>query len=101
MFVCWKLLSRKVVSSKQTPESKESEFREFTFLETNKALSRQFLFRDWNMGQVKSTVAASAAALINPHLMIEAWQNRVSPETENVFDETFWEHLTAVIIALN
>ncbi|KAJ6334719.1 hypothetical protein OIU78_011562 [Salix suchowensis] len=64
-------------------------------------LSRQFLFRDWNMGQVKSTIAASAAALINPHLMIEAWQNRVSPETENVFDETFWEHLTAIVIALN
>ncbi|KAJ6686374.1 UBIQUITIN-ACTIVATING ENZYME E1 [Salix purpurea] len=64
-------------------------------------LSRQFLFRDWKMGQVKSTVAASAAALINPHLMIEAWQNRVSPETENVFDETFWEHLTAIVIALN
>ncbi|KAJ6404406.1 hypothetical protein OIU84_012566 [Salix udensis] len=63
--------------------------------------TRQFLFRDWNMGQVKSTVAASAAALIYPHLMIEAWQNRVSPETENVFDETFWEHLTAVVIALN
>ncbi|KAJ6404404.1 hypothetical protein OIU84_012564 [Salix udensis] len=52
-------------------------------------LSRQFLFRDWNMGQVKSIVATSAAALINPHLMIEAWQNRVNPETENVFDETF------------
>ncbi|GKB44043.1 ubiquitin-activating enzyme E1 1-like protein isoform X2, partial [Tanacetum coccineum] len=28
-------------------------------------LSRQFLFRDWNIGQAKSTVAASAAALIN------------------------------------
>ena len=27
-------------------------------------LSRQFLFRDWNIGQAKSTVAASAAASI-------------------------------------
>ncbi|MCL7047795.1 hypothetical protein MKW94_003588 [Papaver nudicaule] len=34
-------------------------------------LSRQFLFRDWNIGQAKSTVAASAASSINPHLHIE------------------------------
>ncbi|KAJ6777409.1 UBIQUITIN-ACTIVATING ENZYME E1 [Salix koriyanagi] len=64
-------------------------------------LSRQFLFRDWNIGQAKSTVAASAAALINPCLKIEALQNRVNPETENVFDDTFWENLTVVVNALD
>ncbi|KAJ0796013.1 putative ubiquitin/SUMO-activating enzyme E1, THIF-type NAD/FAD binding, ubiquitin-activating enzyme [Helianthus annuus] len=64
-------------------------------------LSRQFLFRDWNIGQAKSTVAASAAALINPRLQIEALQNRVGPETENVFDDTFWENLNVVINALD
>ncbi|KAJ4840511.1 E1 ubiquitin-activating protein [Turnera subulata] len=64
-------------------------------------LSRQFLFHDWNIGQAKSTVAASAASLINPNLKIEALQNRVGPETENVFDDTFWENLTAVINALD
>ncbi|GAB4824302.1 E1 ubiquitin-activating protein, variant 3 [Ancistrocladus abbreviatus] len=64
-------------------------------------LSRQFLFRDWNIGQAKSTVAAAAAVAINPHLHIEALQNRVGPETENVFDDTFWENLTAVINALD
>ncbi|KAG5253997.1 ubiquitin activating enzyme family protein [Salix suchowensis] len=64
-------------------------------------LSRQFLFRDWNIGQAKSTVAASAAALINPHLKIEALQNRVNAETENVFDDTFWENLTVVVNALD
>ncbi|XP_071717337.1 ubiquitin-activating enzyme E1 1-like [Rutidosis leptorrhynchoides] len=64
-------------------------------------LSRQFLFRDWNIGQAKSTVAATAAALINPHLQIEALQNRVGPETENVFDDTFWENLNVVINALD
>ncbi|CAK7353274.1 unnamed protein product [Dovyalis caffra] len=52
-------------------------------------LSRQFLFRDWNIGQAKSTVAASTALLINPHLNIEVLQNRVGLETENVFDDTF------------
>ncbi|XP_039017264.1 ubiquitin-activating enzyme E1 2-like [Hibiscus syriacus] len=64
-------------------------------------LSRQFLFRDWNIGQAKSTVAASAAASINPCLNIEALQNRVAPETENVFDDTFWDNLTVVINALD
>lgn len=64
-------------------------------------LSRQFLFRDWNIGQAKSTVAASAAASINPCLNVEALQNRVGPETENVFDDTFWENLSVVINALD
>lgn len=64
-------------------------------------LSRQFLFRDWNIGQAKSTVAASAAVAINRHLNIEALQNRVSPETENVFDDSFWENLSVVVNALD
>ncbi|MFQ6655976.1 hypothetical protein Gotur_026280 [Gossypium turneri] len=64
-------------------------------------LSRQFLFRDWNIGQAKSTVAAAAAASINPRLKIEALQNRVGPETEGVFNDTFWEKLTVVINALD
>ena len=64
-------------------------------------LSRQFLFRDWNIGQAKSTVAASAAVAINKHLNIEALQNRVSPETENVFDDSFWENLNVVVNALD
>ncbi|GAB2290588.1 E1 ubiquitin-activating protein [Dionaea muscipula] len=64
-------------------------------------LSRQFLFRDWNIGQAKSTVAAAAASSINPQFSVEALQNRVGPETENVFDDTFWENLTAVINALD
>lgn len=64
-------------------------------------LSRQFLFRDWNIGQAKSTVAASVASAINPSLHIEALQNRASPETENVFDDSFWEGLDVVINALD
>ncbi|THU68302.1 hypothetical protein C4D60_Mb08t02470 [Musa balbisiana] len=64
-------------------------------------LSRQFLFRDWNIGQAKSTVAASAAVSINPSLHIEAFQNRASPDTENVFDDAFWESTDVVINALD
>uniref|UniRef100_A0A0D6QW00 E1 ubiquitin-activating enzyme n=1 Tax=Araucaria cunninghamii TaxID=56994 RepID=A0A0D6QW00_ARACU len=64
-------------------------------------LSRQFLFRDWNIGQAKSTVAATAATAINPNLRVEALQNRVSPDTENVFDDAFWENLDVVLNALD
>ncbi|XP_043697731.1 ubiquitin-activating enzyme E1 1-like isoform X2 [Telopea speciosissima] len=64
-------------------------------------LTRQFLFRDWNIGQAKSTVAASAAASLNPRFHVEALQNRASPETENVFNDAFWENLGVVINALD
>ncbi|KAM0953182.1 putative ubiquitin/SUMO-activating enzyme E1, THIF-type NAD/FAD binding, ubiquitin-activating enzyme [Dioscorea sansibarensis] len=64
-------------------------------------LSRQFLFRDWNIGQAKSAIAASAATSINPSLHIEALQNRASPETEDVFNDTFWCRLDVVINALD
>lgn len=64
-------------------------------------LSRQFLFRESHIGQSKSSVAASAARLINPNLNIVALQNRVGPETENVFNDEFWEKLDAVINALD
>ncbi|KAG2647777.1 hypothetical protein PVAP13_2KG110600 [Panicum virgatum] len=64
-------------------------------------LSRQFLFRDWNIGQAKSTVAAAAARAINPSLQIGALQNRACPDTESVFHDTFWDGLDVVINALD
>ncbi|KAJ6292165.1 hypothetical protein OIU76_024140 [Salix suchowensis] len=44
---------------------------------------------------------APATALRNPRLKIEALQNHVNAETENVFDDTFWENLTVVVNALD
>ncbi|XP_052148901.1 ubiquitin-activating enzyme E1 3-like [Oryza glaberrima] len=64
-------------------------------------LSRQFLFRDWNIGQAKSTVAAAAASAINSSLHINALQNRACPETEHVFHDKFWEGLDVIINALD
>jgi len=61
-------------------------------------LSRQFLFRDWNIGQAKSSVAASAATVINPYLQIEALQNRVSPDTQDIFDYSFWNSEVDIVI---
>jgi len=64
-------------------------------------LSRQFLFRDWNIGQAKSTCATNAAQAINPALNINSLQNRVSPETEDVFNDPFWQGLDVVVNALD
>jgi ubiquitin-activating enzyme E1 len=64
-------------------------------------LSSQFLFRDWNIGQAKSTVAATAASAINSCLHVDALQNRACPETEHVFHDAFWEGLDVVINALD
>ena len=64
-------------------------------------LSRQFLFRDWNIGRAKSTCASNAARAINAALNVEPMQNRVSPETEDVFDDAFWQNLDVVVNALD
>lgn len=66
-------------------------------------LNRQFLFRPWNVGKLKSETAAEAVTVMNPHLRghIKAFQDRVGPETENTFDDAFWENLTAVTNALD
>ena len=64
-------------------------------------LSRQFLFRDWNIGHAKSTCATAAAKAINADLNAIPLQNRVSPDTEEVFNDTFWEGLDVVVNALD
>ena len=64
-------------------------------------LSRQFLFRDWNIGQAKSDCAANAAKAINAKLNVVPLQNRVSPDTEDVFDDAFWSGLDVVVNALD
>ena len=64
-------------------------------------LSRQFLFRDWDIGNYKSTVAATTAQKINPAFQVVPLQNRVSPDTEQVFNDAFWEGLDFVVNALD
>ncbi len=44
----------------------------------------------------KSTVASEATQAINPAVRINALQNRVSPETEGVFNDAFWDKLHLV-----
>jgi len=56
-------------------------------------LSRQFLFRQDDVGHPKSVRGALAVQKWNPSLKIEALERRVGDETEDFFNDNFWESL--------
>ena len=64
-------------------------------------LNRQFLFRNWDIQKPKSTTAANAVKMMNPAVNIEAHENRVGAETENVYNDDFFRHLDGVANALD
>src|SRR6185369_8871954 len=64
-------------------------------------LNRQFLFRNRDIGKAKSTTAALAMKDMNPHVNIRAQDSRVGPETENVYDDAFFDRLDGVANALD
>jgi len=64
-------------------------------------LSRQFLFRNWNLSKPKSEVAAAAVQQINPDFKVNPLVQRVSPDTENIFNDEFWESMDCVTNALD
>lgn len=66
-------------------------------------LNRQFLFRPKDVGALKSDAAAAAVQVMNPDLKghITTMKERVGADTEDVFDEKFWEKLDFVTNALD
>lgn len=66
-------------------------------------LSRQFLFRNSDVGENKSVAAGRAVSAMNSQIdgQLTAMQNRVSSKTEDVFDSGFWESLDVVVNALD
>ncbi|XP_038066998.1 ubiquitin-like modifier-activating enzyme 1 isoform X2 [Patiria miniata] len=64
-------------------------------------LNRQFLFRPADVQSPKSNTAGKAAKQMNPALNIVAHLNRVGPETENVYNDDFFEGLDGVANALD
>ncbi|KAF8545512.1 ubiquitin-activating enzyme E1 1 [Trichophaea hybrida] len=66
-------------------------------------LNRQFLFRPTDVGKLKSECAATAVQAMNPELLgkINTMRDRVGQDTENVFNEDFWQELDAVTNALD
>ncbi|KAM4582095.1 ubiquitin-like modifier-activating enzyme 1 isoform 2-T2 [Fundulus diaphanus] len=64
-------------------------------------LNRQFLFRSKDIGKPKSEVAAKAVAGMNPQIKITAHQNRLDPDSEGVYDYSFFMGLDGVAAALD
>jgi hypothetical protein len=64
-------------------------------------LSRQFLFREHNVGQPKSRAAAAMAGVMNPAFNVEALEMFVGPKTEEHFNDDFWMGLDGVCNALD
>uniref|UniRef100_A0A915HTS9 THIF-type NAD/FAD binding fold domain-containing protein n=1 Tax=Romanomermis culicivorax TaxID=13658 RepID=A0A915HTS9_ROMCU len=64
-------------------------------------LNRQFLFRRNDVGSKKSTVAAEAAKQFNPDLNVVAMCDRVGGDTEQIFDDAFFDKLDGVANALD
>ena len=70
------------------------------FIETSN-LNRQFLFRSENVGQAKSLTAANAAQAMNPDLKVVASEVPVGPDTEETFDDAFWNKQNLITNALD
>lgn len=64
-------------------------------------LSRQFLFRNDNIGQFKSDVLGKAVNKMNPHVNVISQQNKVGSETIHIYDDKFFNELTCVTNALD
>ena len=64
-------------------------------------LSRQFLFREHNVGQPKSRAAATMAVQMNADFNVEAHEVFVGPKTEDTFNDDFWMNLSGVCNALD
>ena len=64
-------------------------------------LSRQFLFRPRDIGSAKSTVAGAAVQAMNGAMRVRAWESKVAPDTEDIFDAEFYGSLNGVCTALD
>jgi ubiquitin-activating enzyme E1 len=64
-------------------------------------LTRQFLFNKSNVGQSKSTIAAISAQKMNPNFNVEAKQEKVCVETEEIFNEDCWNNQDIIVYAVD
>ena len=64
-------------------------------------LSRQFLFRKKDVGTSKAMTASNNVKLMNPKFNVVGLQKKVSEETEDYFDEDFWNKQDFIIMAVD
>ena len=67
----------------------------------NSNLCRQFLFREWDVQQEKSTVAARAATVMNPEFQPLALNIKVAPDTSTTYNDHFWNSQDIIVNALD
>lgn len=56
--------------------------------------SRQFLFREADIGRPKSLTAAGAVSAMNPYLNIKPYEAKCAQETEELFSDDFYSSLS-------
>ena len=64
-------------------------------------LNRQFLFRNSDIGELKSKIAAREASKMNNDVNIEWHQDKICPETEHLFNKDFFESVDGISNALD
>jgi len=64
-------------------------------------LNRQFLFRTWDINKHKAVTAVAAVKAMNPEAKYKSMELRVGAETENVYNDDFFEPLNGVANALD
>ena len=64
-------------------------------------LSRQFLFRENDIGNLKSETAINAIKIMNKKINCMAMQEFVHEKTEKIFNKEFFERQSAVVIAVD
>ena len=64
-------------------------------------LNRQFLFRQPDVGKSKAETAVAKAKIMNPDLKATVHQAFVAKETEDLFNDDFWDSLDYVVNAVD
>ena len=64
-------------------------------------LNRQFLFRMGDIGKLKSDVASREAMKMNTDVSIVSHQNKICPDTEDIYDNKFFNSIDIVANALD
>merc|ERR1719285_1195872 len=64
-------------------------------------LNRQFLFRSWDINKHKAVTAVAAVHAMNPQANYKSMELRVGAETENIYNDSFFEPLDGVANALD
>lgn len=64
-------------------------------------LSRQFLFRNSDINQFKSSTAIRAIKSMNPTINAQSYEHKVGTETEDIFNDDFYESQDMIITALD